>query len=100
MLYRAIRSVVIMSCAALAMQAAATESERFEIPFAFQVQKETLPPGVYQVQQADGSNIATLVNKRTGERVEFIRPASTRQEGKARLVFENGEGRRLLKQIL
>jgi hypothetical protein len=100
MFYRAICSAVILSCAALAIQAAAIESEQFEIPFAFHVQKEALPAGVYQIQQADGSNIAVLVNKKTGERVDFIRPAATHKEGKARLVFEYVESGRLLKQIL
>lgn len=105
MSYRAIRSVVILPCAALilsvgALQAATIESEKFEIPFQFQVQKETLPAGSYQIEQADGSNIAVLVNKKTGERVDFIRPASTHREGRARLVFESGESRRLLKRIL
>jgi hypothetical protein len=100
MLYRALSSAVILSCAALALQAAAVESEKFEIPFSFQVQNETLPAGVYQVQQADGSNIAILINKTTGERVDFLRPAATHKEGKTQLVFRNEEGRRLLKQIL
>ena len=100
MLQRAFRSIVILSFAALAMQAAPVVSEKFEIPFAFQVHKETLPAGVYQVEQADGSNVAALVNKKTGERVEFLRPASTHLEGKARLVFQSVESRQLLKQIL
>ena len=79
---------------------AAVKSEKFEIPFDFQVQRhKTLPAGEYQIEQATGSAFATLVNTKTGEEVEFLRPATTHQQGKARLVFENTENGHTLKQI-
>jgi hypothetical protein len=95
-MHKAIRAFVILPCAtlivgALALQAAAVKSEKFRIPFDFQVQKQTLPAGEYTVQQADGSEIVLLINTSTGDRVEFIRPATTHQQGKVRLVFEGGK---------
>jgi hypothetical protein len=84
---------------ALALQASTVQSEKFQIPFEFQVQHKTLPAGQYQVQQATGSDLAFLVNSKTGERVEFFRPSTTHKEGKTRLVFENTENGHALKQI-
>jgi hypothetical protein len=84
---------------ALALQASTVQSEKFQIPFEFQVQHKTLPAGQYQVQQATGSDLAFLVNSKTGERIEFLRPSTTREEGKTRLVFENTENGHALKQI-
>jgi hypothetical protein len=81
---------------ASALQASTVKSEKFEIPFAFHVQKhKTLPAGEYQIQQASGSELAFLVNTKTGERVQFIRSQATHEEGKARLVFENSELKRI-----
>jgi len=104
MINRALRACVILPCAALilgssAMQAAAIKSEKFSIPFEFQVQKTILPAGEYRIQQADGSNVAVLVNTRTGASAQLLRPSPTHEEGKARLVFEDGESRHFLKHI-
>jgi hypothetical protein len=101
----ATRAFAFVSTAALllsasTLQASTLKSEKFQIPFAFQVQKhKTLPAGEYQVQQTTGSEVAILVNTRTGERVALLRPTSTHKEGKARLVFENTETGHSLKQI-
>ena len=104
MIHRALSAFVILACAALipgssAMQAASVKSEKFSIPFEFQVQKEILPAGEYRILQADGSNVAVLVNTRTGESVQILRASPTHEEGKARLVFEDGESRHFLKRI-
>jgi hypothetical protein len=101
---KAFRIHVILPCAALvlstvALQAAAVKTETFAIPFEFQVQRQTMPAGEYRIQQAQGSDIALLVNTKTGKRVEFIRPATTHEQGKARLVFEGGENHRSLTRI-
>jgi hypothetical protein len=100
-----IRVFALLPCFALiagasALQASTVKSEKFEIPFNFQVQKtRTLPAGEYQVQQDEGSQFATLVNTRTGDRVQLLRPSNTHKEGKARLVFENTASGHELKQI-
>src|SRR5580698_5855518 len=104
MISKALRAFVMIPCASLilgafALQAAPVTSEKLDIPFEFQVQKHVLPAGEYQIQQANGSNIAVLVNTKTNERAQFIRPANTHEEGKARLVFVDGESRRFLKNI-
>jgi hypothetical protein len=101
----ATRAFAFISTAALllsasTLHASTVKSEKFQIPFDFQVQKQkTLPAGEYQVQQATGSEVAILVNTRTGERVELLRPTSTHEEGKTRLVFESTENGHSLKQI-
>ncbi len=104
MIQRTIRASVLLSGAALilasaALQASTVKSEKFEIPFSFKVQRHTLPAGQYQVQQATDSAFAVLVNAKTGERVEVLRPASVREPGRARLVFERDGNLQVLKQI-
>jgi hypothetical protein len=99
-----IRVSALLPCFALllgaSLHASTVESQKFEIPFDFQVLKhKTLPAGEYQVQQDAGSAFATLVNTKTGERVQLLRPSTTHEEGKARLVFENTENGHSLKQI-
>jgi hypothetical protein len=104
MTQRTFRAFALLPCAAVILgasaQASAIKSDKFEIPFEFKVQKhKTLPAGEYEVQQAGGSNFAILVNRHTGERVQFLRPSNTHEEGKARLIFENNENGHSLKQI-
>jgi hypothetical protein len=104
---RTLRAFALLPCAALilgasALQASTVKSDRFEIPFAFQVQNhKTLPAGEYQVQQAPGSELAILVNRKTGESFRFIRPwpRPADKEGKFRLKFRNTEEGHVLKQI-
>ena len=101
---RTLRAFALLPCAALilgasAMQASTIKSDKIEIPFEFKVQHKTLPAGQYEVQQAGGSDFAILVNRKTGERVQFLRPSNTHEEGKARLIFENDENGHSLKRI-
>lgn len=94
MMQKAFRALVILPCAAAlilgvsAARAAAVKSETFAIPFAFQVEKQTLPPGEYRVEQAQGLDIAMLVNIKTGQKVGIVRPAATHEPGKVKLVFK------------
>jgi hypothetical protein len=105
MIQKAIRVFALVSGAAvtlsgIALQASTVKTEKFEIPFAFQVQNhKTLPAGEYRVEREQGSEIETLVNTKTGERVNFLLPAGTHKDGKAHLVFENTAGGHLLKQV-
>jgi hypothetical protein len=105
MIQKAIRVLAFIPCAAVilggcALKATTVKSEKFEIPFEFQVQNQkTLPAGEYRVEQESGSELATLVNTKTGERVNFLRPATTHQQGKTHLVFENKAGGHNLKQV-
>jgi hypothetical protein len=101
---RTFRALALLPCAALivgasAVQASTVKSDKIEIPFEFKVQHKTLPAGEYEVQQASGSNSAILVNRHTGDRVQFLRPSNTHTEGKARLIFDNKENGHSLKQV-
>jgi hypothetical protein len=101
---KAFRASVIIPCAALvlssfALHASEVKTDKFSIPFEFQVGGKTLPAGDYRVQQAQGSNIALLVNAKTGKQVEFVRPANLHQDGKAKLVFEETGGKHSLTRI-
>ena len=99
----AIGASVLLACAALipALQASTVTSEKFRIPFEFQVQRShtILPAGEYQIQETAESAMVFLVNTKTGDRVELIRPAPVRHDGKARLSFESGERVHILKGI-
>jgi hypothetical protein len=100
-----IRALAWLSCGALivggcALQASTLQSEKFEIPFEFHVQKKTLPSGQYQVRRdAASSPFVFLVNTRTGERVALLSPTYARDETKTRLIFENGQNGHTLKGI-
>ncbi len=72
-----------------------------EVPFAFQVEAQTFPPGSYAVKQADGGRSVRIQSEKiAGERVECtgVSRKFGRAEG-ARLVFENYEGRYILSEI-
>jgi hypothetical protein len=103
MVKKATRVFALAPCAALlfgTLQASTVKSEKIEIPFAFSVQKhKILPAGLYQVEQATASDLASLVNTKTGERVQVLRPQTTHQQGKAHLVFENNAHGHSLKSI-
>jgi hypothetical protein len=106
MFQRAIRSVAFLSVAALvsgacALEASTKQTDRFNIPFAFQVQNEhtTLPAGVYRIE-GSGSTLVFLVNTMTGKRVELLRSAANRSEGKVKLVFDNKDNIHSLREIL
>ena len=104
MMNNAIRVSALLPSAILlagsALQAAAIRAEKVRIPFDFQVQKhKTLPAGEYRVEQDPGAGFASLVNTKTGERVELPSPPTAHEQGKVRLIFENTANGRLLKSI-
>jgi hypothetical protein len=101
---KALRAFVILPCAAAlilgvsAAQAESMRSDTFTIPFAFQVQNHTLPPGLYRVEQEPGTDIAQLVNLQTREHVQIMR-AAVHQPGKVRITFTDTAGRHTLTKI-
>jgi hypothetical protein len=84
---------------ASALNAITFQTEKVEIPFNFQVQRTTMPAGEYRVQQSFGSDIAFLVNVKTGQQVQVLRNTGAHKDGRAKLVFENTAGGRVLKTI-
>ncbi len=72
-----------------------------EVPFAFQVEEQTLPPGFYLVKQADrGRSVRIQREKGAGPVLECV--AVRGKFGKAheaRLAFENHKGRYVLSEI-
>lgn len=52
------------------------------IPHQFRVQNLTLPSGSYRLIQPVGSDIAILLNKKTGHEIRLLRPASVQVPGK------------------
>jgi hypothetical protein len=72
-----------------------------EVPFAFQVDAQALPPGSYMVKQADGGRSVQIQSQlMAGASVKCV--AVRRKFGNAqepRLVFENYEGRYFLSEI-
>jgi hypothetical protein len=72
-----------------------------EVPFAFQVEQQTLPPGSYSVKQADlGRSVRIQSEKSVGGGLKCL--AVKRKFGKAqgaRLVFENYQGHYFLSEI-
>jgi hypothetical protein len=72
-----------------------------QVPFAFEVENQTLPPGSYSVKQADrGRSIRIQSEKLAGMGLTCL--AVKRRYGKpqgARLVFEDHQGRYFLSEI-
>jgi hypothetical protein len=84
--------------AASSLNATAFVSENIAIPFDFKVDKVTLPAGEYQVQQDFGRYLVSLVNVKTGRRVQMLRDSGAYREGRAKLIFEpTGQGYKLAK---
>lgn len=73
------------------LKAEVNRSKAVTIPFQFNVDKKQLPSGEYLVEQEAGTEIATLVNTKTGDRVRVMRPASRRKAGKTVLTFVPGK---------
>jgi hypothetical protein len=84
---------------ASAFSATTYQTETVAIPFAFQVLKTTMPAGEYQVRQSFGSDIAFLMNVKTGQQVQVLRNSGANKAGSAKLVFETTAGGRVLKTI-
>ncbi len=72
-----------------------------EVPFAFQVEEQTLPPGTYSVKQADLGRAVSIRNEKVGEPGMLCQALKhrfgTAQE--ARLVFHSHEGHYFLSEI-
>jgi hypothetical protein len=72
-----------------------------EVPFAFQVQEQTLPPGFYLVRQADrGRSVRIQREKAAGPALKCV--AVKGKFGKAheaRLAFENHKGHYVLSEV-
>jgi hypothetical protein len=107
MFQRTIRSLALLSVAAVvsgacALEAAITQTDKFDIPFAFQLQNKhkPMPAGEYRIEQQFGSSLAVLVNIKTGERAQILRSDSIRSNGKARLVFETRNNVHSLRTII
>jgi hypothetical protein len=72
-----------------------------EVPFAFQVEKQTLPRGTYAVTQADHGLGVRISNEKvadTGTNCAAVK-RKFGKAGEARLVFENHGGRYFLSEI-
>jgi hypothetical protein len=70
-----------------------------EVPFAFQVDDQTLPPGTYSVKQADlGRGVRIQNEKGAGIKCVAVKRKFGRAE-EARLVFERYDGRYSLAEI-
>jgi hypothetical protein len=72
-----------------------------EVPFAFQVEEQTLPRGTYAVKQADHGRGVRIWNENvagTGLNCAAVKRRFGKAEG-ARLVFENRGGRYFLSEI-
>lgn len=71
------------------------------VPFAFQVQGETLPAGTYAVKQADRGRAVCLENEKLADSARNCVAAKSKfgtAQG-ARLVFSNYEGHYVLSEI-
>jgi hypothetical protein len=84
--------------AASNLNAAGYVTENIAIPFEFKVDKLTLPAGEYRVEQDFGKYLVSIVNLKTGHRVQVLRDNSHRVSGRAKLIFEpTGAGYKLAK---
>jgi hypothetical protein len=73
-------------------------TEGIVVPFAFKVDKVTLPAGEYRVEEDFGKYALAILNVNTGRRVQVLRDLSERKPGRAKLIFEpTGQGYRLVK---
>lgn len=70
------------------MNAADVASKTIAVPFAFQVDRATLPAGHYRVEQNIGKQVVSLVNLQTGHRALIMRENVGEPTGNATLTFE------------
>jgi hypothetical protein len=72
-----------------------------EVPFAFQVDEQTLPPGIYSVKQADRGRGIRIQNEKVAQAglkcIAAKRKFGNPQE--PRLVFDGYQGRYVLSEI-
>jgi len=69
-------------------QAAEVQSKTIAVPFAFHVEKMTLPAGHYRVEQNPGKHVVFLMNVDTGHRVQLMRVTASEASGRTTLTFE------------
>ena len=74
-------------------------SEKISIPFAFHAGNIALPAGEYRLERVFGKEVVSLVNLKTGQRVQLLRQDAGGTPGKARLQFEVGPGGYSLKKL-
>lgn len=80
------------------VSAADYRSQSIAVPFAFKVDRNTLPAGEYRVEQNVGKNVAFIVNIQTGHRVQIMREYFKDPTGNSKLTFERtGAGYKLSK---
>jgi hypothetical protein len=65
------------------LRAETTRTQPVNIPFDFHVAKKAMPSGSYRLEQDFGTEIATLVNVKTGQRIRIMRSSARRAAGKA-----------------
>lgn len=80
------------------LNAGGYETAPIAIPFEFHVDNVTLPAGEYRVERDFGKYLVSIVNLKTGRRVQVLRENSDRNPGRAKLIFEpTGRGYKLVK---
>jgi hypothetical protein len=78
--------------------AADFESKTIAVPFAFKVDRTTLPAGHYRVEQNLGKHVMFLVNIESGHRAQIMAVNVNEPSKKTTLTFErSGGGYRLAK---
>ena len=70
------------------LNAADIQSRNIAVPFAFKVDRTTLPAGHYRVEQNIGKQVAFIVNVQTGHRIQIMRDNVNDPTGNAKLTFE------------
>jgi len=92
-----------LALGAIAMTATSMYAHGYEatvsIPFSFRVVHTVMPAGEYKLEQPFGSELATLINLQTGERVRILRSNSVRTQGKLKLVFQSDAKGHTLKSV-
>jgi hypothetical protein len=75
-----------------ALQAGSRRSEPVQIPFEFKVNNKVLPAGTYRLQRGVNDAFSSLVNIKTGQRIQLLSPIGS-ETTKTKLVFEReGDG--------
>jgi hypothetical protein len=68
------------------------QSKAIAVPFAFKVDRTTLPAGRYRVEQNIGKHVIFLVKTETGHRPQIMRLTVTGPGPTTTLTFERTEG--------
>ena len=82
------------------LNATAFYSNKVEIPFAFRVGHSVFEAGEYRVEQDSTRDIASLVNLKTGHRIQVLRAHNGLAPEHVTLTFENnGSSVHTLKRV-